>query len=129
MDALNTLSAAGITLRVDGDALKASGRLTPEHRQLIREHKAELLEQLKAATDTHDAPWGQARQKVLSDLRHHPSIRYAAEVDASGNPVRIMLAVRDVGSCILEVDAQRWNLEGFIALMDRQAGLRQEVAA
>lgn len=51
MDALNTLSAAGVTLRADGDTLKASGRLTDEHRRLIREHRAELIEQLKAAND------------------------------------------------------------------------------
>lgn len=48
MDALSTLSAAGITLRAEGDALKASGQLTDEHRWFIREHKAELLALLSA---------------------------------------------------------------------------------
>lgn len=69
------------------------------------------------------------RRKVITDLRTHPEITYAAEVDASGDPVIIMLGIRDVGTCVLTIDAKRWNLESFIALLDRQAGLRQEVAA
>lgn len=102
---------------------------TPSANQVLQREPLQHKAATPATPETPQNNDGRMRRKVLADLRHHPSIRYAAEVDASGDPVRIMLAVRDVGSCILEVDAQRWNLEGFIALMDRQAGLRQEVAA
>ena len=53
MDAslLKTITDTGVILRADGDTLRATGRLTPEYRQLIRQHKAELLAQLKAAND------------------------------------------------------------------------------
>lgn len=30
-----------------------------------------------------------------------------------------MLAIRDVGACMLEVDAGRWNPLEFLALLDR----------
>lgn len=117
---LADLADAGLKLRADGDTLRVAGPLTDEWRQIIREHKPELLSHLKAE---------KARAKVLADLRTHPGIRYAAEVDASGDAVRIMLAIRDIGSCVLEINVDRWNLGAFIALLDRQAGLRQEVAA
>ncbi len=118
---LATLADVGVKLRAaDDNTLRASGPLTDELRQLIREHRAEILTELKTA---------KARAKVLADLRAHPGIRRAAEVDASGDPVQIMLGIRDVGTCILEIDARRWNLQQFIALLDRQAGLGTGVAA
>ncbi len=120
---LTECRARHIRLAAEGGALTyegPQGAMTDELRQLIREHKAEILAELKAT---------KARAKVLSDLRTHPGIRYAAEVDASRDPVTVMLAIRDVGTCVLEIDAERWNLEQFIALLDRQAGLGLGVAA
>lgn len=115
--------ARQIRLAVDGDSLTYEGPRGAMDAALlgqIREHKPEILAELKTE---------KARAKVLADLRAHPGIRYAAEVDASGDPVKIMLAIRGIGTCVLEIDAQRWDLERFIALLDRQAGLGLGVAA
>lgn len=58
------------------------------------------------------------RAKVLADLRANPAITYAADVDGTGDPVTIMLAIRDIGTCLLEVDAERWNPFQFLTLME-----------
>lgn len=134
-DLLNAATSEGVTLVFDPpDSLKLRGeqavleRWTPR----LRPHKTELLALLTQANDSppiYQDGLARARAKVLSDLHTHPGITYAAEVDASGDPVQIMLGIRDIGTCVLEIDAKRWDLEQFIALLDRQAGLGLEVAA
>ena len=50
--ALDFLQEAGVVLTLAApDRLAASGRLTDDARQFIREHKAELLRELTAAND------------------------------------------------------------------------------
>lgn len=124
---LSRLAEAGIAVRADGGILKAgpSERLNDEYRRLIREHKPELLEVLRHKTTTPETPETPGngcelrRAKVLADLRKNPGITYAADVDGTGDPVTIMLAIRDVGSCILEVDVERWDPFQFLALLER----------
>lgn len=69
------------------------------------------------------------RAKVLDDLRKNPGITYAADVDGAGDPVTIVLAVRDVGTCILEVDAARWNPLQFLALLEDRSRVDMGAAA
>ncbi len=49
------LQDAGFTLVADGNQLKVTGTLTDDQRQFIRNHKSELLTELKAANDSLSA--------------------------------------------------------------------------
>lgn len=57
---LSELQAAGLTLTaVDGRLIvEPAGRITDEHRALIRAHKSELLESLKTLDSTEPAAVG-----------------------------------------------------------------------
>jgi hypothetical protein len=124
-DILGLLAAQGLTLRPrpDGNLIVSPRRLlTDEARQLIREHKAELLEALSGASDTLPDTAAEARRKqVLAMLRQRPGTRYAMLTDTKEDPqaVILALAIRDAGTCELCIPREKWDGVLFLEMLER----------
>ena len=95
-DVLAQLSALGVTLSREGDALIARPRsaLTDQARDMIRAHKQELLAALGSTGDAAEA----RRQWAIAMLAERPDLRVAVSVDSDGDPVRVAVAIRDKGT-------------------------------
>lgn len=98
--------------------IKYSGKKEAVNRWLpiIREHKAELLGELRAANDgaykaLSDPASEARRQKVLALLRDSPGITYAVVTDTQSDPdaVIVALAIRGRATCELLVPREKWD--------------------
>lgn len=83
MAALDYLHCAGLAVELEGERLRVTPaeRITADHRQYLRDHRAELLAELAAANDSGDEPqhprhtaataspeWRQVRDHYLAHL-------------------------------------------------------------
>lgn len=116
-DVLERLSACGVRLVRDGDALVAIPKqaLNDELRALIRAHKAELLMALPASPEAR-------RERAMAYLEEHPLVKRACFADVSSDPDNVILTVvvRDPSS-VAEVAVSKDRFDAF-ALMDLAAG-------
>ncbi len=124
MTALAAIQAAGLTVQVDGSRLLVSPRerLTDDLRTLIRQHKDELLTELR-----HTPPdLERRRSRVIAALQADPMLRYSFDVQGASvtgpapSDVSVMLGLRDANGTIiageLRVPAHKWpGLAVFIA--------------
>jgi hypothetical protein len=114
--------ADGVMLALSSTgSIKAVGNGEAVNRWLpvIREHKAELLAELRAANDgAYEAlpdPAAEARrQKVLAMLAANPSARYALVTDTEADPVILALAIRGQATCELRIPRDKYD--GFLLL-------------
>jgi len=104
----------------------ASDRWLP----IIREHKAELLNELRTASDgaygaLPDAAAAARRQRVLVILRERPTVRYAVVTDTESDPDAIImaLAIRGHATCELPIPRNRYDGALLLDLLDRHSGI------
>jgi hypothetical protein len=139
VSALATIRAAGLTVQADGGRLlvSPSDRLRDDLPALIREHKADILGELRDRVAGALAPavpgapdLEQRRASVANRLRSDPTLRYAFDVidippaGLPAKPVSIMLGLRDREGRIvtgeLMVPADKWDMPAFLAYWDAQ---------
>ena len=124
--------ADGVTLALSPvGTIKAAGNSEAVNRWLpiIRERKAELLDELRAANDgaydaLPDAAAQVRRQRVLAMLRESPTARYASVTDSESDPdaVIVALAIQGRASCELRIPRQKWDGVLFLDLLDKHCG-------
>lgn len=106
--------AAGLRLDTDGkDILAAPAEhLTDSLRAALRQHKAEVLATLADRQE-------KARDRAWRELQARPDkIKYFTVLDPDGDPIRLVLAIRDVGTCDLLVARERWDPVRFLELLE-----------
>lgn len=134
-DLLARLSALGVRLSREGEAIRAAPRLalTEEARSLIRAHKAELLAALAIEGDPLPDPAAEARrQRMLAMLAKRPGIRYAVVTDTEADPdaVILALAIRGAmpdGSTVtaeLAIPRAKYDPVMLLDLIERHGGTR-----
>ena len=118
------LSPAG-TIKAVGTG-EAVNRWLP----IIREHKAELLDELRAANDggydaLPDAVAEARRQKVLAMLGDSPTERYAVVTDSKSDPdaVIVVLAIRGRATCELHIPRDKYDGVLLLDLIERHGGI------
>ena len=109
-DLIGRLALAGVRLaRIGEDRIAAEPReaLTEELRELIRQHKAELLSALEPADRGREL----RRQRVLAKLKAEPDKQRVAifDPDFDRDFVLCTLAIRDVGTCELRIPRNRYD--------------------
>ncbi len=107
---IDELEARGLTLApLDGGRVNVSPRerLTPEVRELIIGSKPAILRELR-------------RRQALKILADHPESRRAWVVDPDTDPsnVFVMLALRGVGSCDIEIPRAKWCPFTFMKFLE-----------
>jgi len=112
-DVLASLTALGVRLYSDGDAIVAEPRsaLTETARAMIRAHKAELLAVLAGTADARKA-------RALAYLEAHPEAARVCFADLKADPAHVILtvAVREPWGAV-EVLVSRGRFDAF-ALME-----------
>lgn len=113
-------STGGIKAKGNGEAVN---RWLP----VIREHKAELLAELRAANDgAYEAlpdPAAEARRrKVLAMLAAKLSARYALVTDTEADPVILALAIRGQATCEFCIQRDKYNGPMLLDLLERHGG-------
>ena len=112
-------------------SIKAVGNGVAVNRWLpvIREHKAELLAELRAANDgaieSLPDPAAEARrQKVLVMLAANPGARYALVTDTESDPegVILALAIRGRATCELRIPRAKYDPFLLLDLIERHGG-------
>jgi hypothetical protein len=112
-------------------SIKAIGQEHAVRRWLpvLREHKADLLDELRAANDRIYGQFPESaveirRQRVLAMLRDRPTLRYAVVTDTTANPdsVIVALAIRGRGTCELLVPRDRYDGTLLLNLIERHGG-------
>lgn len=121
--------ADGVKLALSpSGTIKAVGNGEAVNRWLpvIRQHKAELLDELRAANDGAYAalpyPATEARrQRVLAMLRESPAARYAVVTDTESDPdaVIVALAIRGRATCELLIPRNRYDGTLLLDLIER----------
>ena len=96
---------------------------------VIRQHKAELLDELRAsnngACDALPDPAAEARrQRVQAVLRDSPTVRYAVVTDTDADPdaVIVALAIRGRATCELLIPRDRYDGVLLLDLIERHCG-------
>lgn len=110
---LSRLRNEGLTVFQAGEKLVVRPRelLTAEKRGLIRDHKAQLLDELAADS---------RREELLSMLNASPAVQRVFLADTLPNGGgRISLAVRGIGTCELLIPAGRFDPLEIIKLFDK----------
>lgn len=105
---------AGLHLDTDGKDILAAPRerLTDALRSALMEHKAEIV---AALADRQE----QTRDRIWRGLLGHPDeVKHFEVMDLDADPVRIVVAIRGVGTCDLLVDRDRWDPSRFLELID-----------
>lgn len=112
---LAELMQSGIKLEPRGDLLHVEaprGAVTPELRQKIAAHKAELMAALKAAPVGLAPEIAAAYERLKRELEDHPGIKTAVQViDPDTEPVLMAVAVRGSGYVTLRMP--KANYDGF----------------
>jgi len=121
--------ADGVTLALSPvGTIKAAGNGEAVNRWLpvIREHKAELLAELRAANDTAYEPLTDPaaearRQRVLRVLRDNPGGRYALVTDLESDPKAaiLALAIRGRATCELRIPRDKYDPWLMLELIER----------
>jgi hypothetical protein len=124
--------ADGVTLALSPSGnIKATGEREAVNRwlRIIREHKNEIMNELRVASDgAYDAlPHAEAkarRQRVLVMLREHPTARYAVVTETKGDPdaVIVALAIRGRATCELLIPRDRYDGALLMDLIERHSG-------
>jgi len=125
-DLLARLSALGVRLSREGEAIRAAPRtaLTAEARTLILANRTELLAALANEGDPLPDPAAKARrQRVLAKLADNPALRLAVVCDAEGDPVPVAVAIRDKGTCEVHIPAARFDPFALLDLVTRHGGM------
>ena len=109
-DLIGRLALAGVKLaRIGEDRIAAEPReaLTEELRELIRQHKVELLSALEPADRGREL----RRQRVLAKLKAEPDKQRVAifDPDFDRDFVLCTLAIRDVGTCELRIPRDHYD--------------------
>ena len=109
-DLIGRLALAGVKLTALGpDRLAAEPRdaLNDELRQLIRDHKGELLAALAPSERGREL----RRQRVLAELAQHPDKQRWAifDPDADRDVVICTIAIRNVGTCELRIPRDSYD--------------------
>ena len=139
--ALDFLQEAGVALTLAApDRLAATGRLTDDARQYIREHKAELLRELAAANDQPKLPrrtilhfrltsteGGNAGGSIISDDEIEALVlelveRYGARLDLDELLERVRERFAIVAESAPDAEALRVTLAEAEAVIRRAAG-------
>lgn len=106
---LQTFEQAGFTLEPVGAMLRVNPveRLTPEQRETLKQYKPAILRELR-------------RRQALRLLAENPEKNRAYIVDPDSDPDRILvlLALRGVGSCDLEIPRDRWDPFLFMKFLE-----------
>ena len=96
---------------------------------ILRERKAELLDELRAANGTAyntlpDPAAKARRQRVLAMLAERPEIRYAVITDTEADPeaVLLTLAIRGQATCELAIPRAKYDGTLLLDLIERYGG-------
>lgn len=137
LDVLARLSALGLRLTREGEAIRAAPRsaLTDEARNLIRVHKSALLaaigraqeavgrtpETKPALDDTLARSYAFLVRRVWAKLEERPETDLAVIADDELDPEAVLIAVarRDRFACVLRVDPQRYDGVRLLELIER----------
>jgi hypothetical protein len=124
-DLLTALWNSGIRLSLDGGSIRAEPKtaLTDETRALIRAHKAELIELLRARDDPLPDPAMEARrQRVLAMLAQNPRIKRAIITDTEADPdnVIVTIGIRDGATCDLAIPKTRYDAFLLLKVIEAQ---------
>ncbi len=124
--------AEGVKLALSpAGTIKAAGNGEAVNRWLpiIREHKAELLEELRAANDTAHKqltnPAAEARlQRALAMLAERHGSRYAVLTDTEAEPeaVILALAIRNRATCELRIPRDKYDPFLLLDLIEKHGG-------
>ncbi len=116
MTVLQQLSNAGVRLELSRDDLVVRPRspLTDTQVAFLRDHKAELVEALKARRKRR-------RDELLMMLADNPGVRYAYAVDdASTDPVVIAVGIRDLATFEMTIPADRYDPFAILQLFEAE---------
>ena len=124
--------ADGVTLVLSpSGTIKAAGDREAVNRWLpiIREHKSEIVNELRAASDSAydalpDAASDARRQRLLVMLRESPTVRYAVVTDtkSDADAVIVALAIRGSATCELLIPRDRYDGALLLDLIERHSG-------
>lgn len=124
--------ADGVKLALSpSGTIKAVGNGEAVNRWLpvIRQHKAELLDELRAANDgayaaLHHPAAEARRQRMLTMLRERPTVRYAVATDTESDPdaVIVALAIRGRATCELLIPRDRYDGTLLLDLIEQHGG-------
>ena len=124
--------ADGVTLVLSpSGTIKAVGEREAVNRwlRIIREHKNEIVNELRAANNgaydpLRDAAAEARRQKVLVMLRESPTVRYAVVTDTQSDPdaVIVAFAIRGRATCELLIPRSRYDGALLLDLIERHSG-------
>ena len=122
-DVLERLSACGVRLMREGDALVAIPKeaLNDELRALIRAHKPELIQALGNGPDQAE----DRRARALAFLDAHPNVKRACFADVKADPANIVLtvAIREPwGAVEVLVRRERFDAPALMELSLRYSG-------
>src|SRR5262245_6852440 len=117
-DVLARLAAAGIKVKPLPDGrvwAEPAVLLTDDLRDLVRQHRAELLAVLAAEA---------RRQKVLDMLDANRTARYAVTADAETDPeaVIVALAIRGRATCEIRIPRDKYDGTLLLDLIERHGG-------
>ena len=97
---------------------------------VIRQHRAELITELRAANDcAYEAlpdPAAEARrQRVVAMLAENPGIQYAVTTDADADPevVILILAIRGRATCELRIPRAKYDPFLLLTMIERHGGM------
>lgn len=121
-------------------SIKAVGRVEAVNRwlPLIRQHKAELLDELRTANEGQfNAPpeavqdqinagkkRGTAearRQRVMKMLADNPALRIAVVCDGEGDPVPVAIAIRGRATCEVLIPRDRYDGVLLLDLIEKHS--------
>lgn len=112
LDLIHAAHEAGVKMYVVGDRIRAEPSLPPELRERILAHRAEVLVELRLE---------QFRDQVWQALQDRPDkVKYFEVLAPDEDPVRLVLAIRGVGTCDLLIAAGKWNPFRFLELLDAE---------
>ena len=104
----------GVRFCVDGERLIADSErpLTDDDRAYIRQHKAELMAEVKRK---------RRRDEVLMLLADNPGVKYAYVTDADTDPVIIAVAIRDSRTFEMSIPLDRYDPFKLLQLFDGES--------
>lgn len=115
---IGLLALAGLRLSVDGPNLIVEPRsaITDELRTRIRDSKPQLMQALTMADGAEFR-----RQRALAELQRHPDKQRWAifDPDAAHGIVICTIAIRQVGTCELQIPQHRYDPWLILDAMER----------